>query len=194
MVEYTYEVNIAKEYIEKRLISCKKDGMLSLLHHMQLNGFYSAPCSSKYHLAVPGGLAIHTKNVMQIAEKIFYAGFSNDVDLHELYLVCALHDLGKMGQFGKPNYKEHILDDGTRDSERPFMINESLQYVPHECRSIIIASKFINLNENEQNAILYHNGLYGDFRNCVKGEETPLYLILHFADMWASRVEERNEF
>ena len=61
-------------------------------------------------------------------------------------------------------------------------------------RSVAIASMFIDLTEEEQFAILYHNGLYGDFKYEIQGNETPLYLILHFADMWAARIiEEKKE-
>ena len=56
-----------------------------------------------------------------------------------------------------------------------------------------IASQFIHLTENEEWAILMHNGLYGDFRYAIQGKETPLYLLLHHADMWASRVVEMEE-
>lgn len=197
MIEVTRENITDKDYIEEKLMFCGKQGMDALLHYMDENGFYEAPCSGANHLAEPGGLAKHTRNVLRIAEGVRGLFFEPDdtriVNLCELYLVCALHDLGKMGQFGKENYVENILKSGKRSDAKPYVTNPDLQYIPHECRSIAIASKFIDLTENEQSAILYHNGLYGDFRYCVNGKETPLYLILHFADMWASRIEEKEK-
>ena len=185
-----------KTYIEGKLMFCDRPGMEALLLYMDENGFYEAPCSTGYHLAVPGGLARHTRNVIQIAEGIhglfFYFDDTSVVNISELYLACALHDLGKMGQYGKRSYIKNILKSGEQKEAKPYVSNPELQYIPHECRSIAIASKFIDLTENEQSAILYHNGLYGDFRHCIIGKETPLYLILHFADMWASRVEEKE--
>lgn len=185
-----------KEYIEEKLMYCGKEGMEELLHHMEENGFYKAPCSGSKHLAEPGGLAKHTRNVIETAEAIHHLLFEEEdtriVNLCELYLVCALHDLGKMGQFGKSNYVENILKNGKQSDAKPYVSNPDLQYIPHECRGIAIANRYITLNENEQSAILYHNGLYGDFRYCISGKETPLYLILHFADMWASRVLEKE--
>jgi len=68
--------------------------------------------------------------------------------------------------------------------------NKELLYVPHEIRSIAIAERFISLTENEEFAILYHNGMYGDLKYSYSGKETPLSMILHFADLWASRVTE----
>ena len=46
--------------------------------------------------------------------------------------------------------------------------------------------------EEESWAILMHNGLYGAFKYQIPGKETPLYLLLHTADMWASRVLEKE--
>ena len=46
------------------------------------------------------------------------------------------------------------------------------------------------VTEEEEHAILYHNGLYGSLKYSIQGKETPLYMIIHFADMWASRVLE----
>ena len=64
--------------------------------------------------------------------------------------------------------------------------------LPHEIVSVIEASKYINLTEDEQRAIAWHNSLYGVFKYDIQGKETPLYMIIHFADMWASRVTERG--
>ena len=72
-------------------------------------------------------------------------------------------------------------------------MNDELSAVDHEIRSVKIASKYISLTEEEELAILWHNGLYGNFKYQISGKETPLYLLLHFADMWASRVTEKGE-
>lgn len=187
-----------KSSIEKLLKTTEREGIEDLLHWMVENGFYSAPCSSKYHLAQPGGLAEHSLNVfrnaLSIAETLVKSetGILTYNFINSIVICSLLHDLGKAGQFGKPNYyakfttAEAIID-GKPDS---YETNKNLLYVPHEIRSIAIASKFIDLTEEEQFAILYHNGLYGELQG-MKNHETPLYLILHYADMWAARVVEK---
>ena len=80
-----------------------------------------------------------------------------------------------------------------RSNAKPYITNAELLNVPHEIRSLSIVDRYIDLTEDEQFAILYHNGLYGDLRYQINGKETPLYMLLHFADMWASRVVEREE-
>ena len=180
-----------KQRIEFLLRSTERQGIRHLLQWMDENGFYTAPCSSKYHLAQPGGLAEHSLNVYTHAETMLYALHpSITPELVKSVIICALlHDLGKAGQFGKPNYIRRI--DG-ETGETSFATNKELLYIPHEVRSIAIASEYIDLTESEQFAILYHNGLYGELQS-VKNHETPLYMILHFADMWASRVTEKED-
>lgn len=179
-----------KKRIENLLKSTERPGIENLLQWMDEDGFYNAPCSSKYHLAQPGGLAEHSLNVFINAHSIATALFSEKATytfIDSITICALLHDLGKAGQFDKPNY--------TMNNDLPFPVyetNKDLLYIPHEVRSIAIASKFIDLTEEEQFAILYHNGLYGELQS-VKNHETPLYMILHFADLWAARVTEREE-
>ena len=46
--------------------------------------------------------------------------------------------------------------------------------------------------QTKEVSILWHNGLYGPFKYEIQGKETPLYMLLHFADLWASRVTEEG--
>lgn len=185
-----------KEFIIESLRTTKREGIEDLIAYMEDCGFFEAPCSTRYHLACEFGLVQHTRNVMETAEKIgvtlFGAKTYNEIQA-SVIIAAALHDLGKMGQFEKPMYIENRLKSGELGSQ-PYKSNPDLLKIPHEVRSVAIASMFIDLTEEEQFAILYHNGLYGDFKYEIQGNETPLYLILHFADMWASRViEEKKE-
>ena len=95
-----------------------------------------------------------------------------------------------MGDHGKANYEPNVLKSGTVSAAKPYITNKSLIYLPHEIRSAMIAERYIELSEDEEAAILWHNGLYGQFKYDIPGKETPLYMILHWADMWASRVVE----
>ncbi|NRY58839.1 23S rRNA maturation-related 3'-5' exoribonuclease YhaM [Clostridium acetobutylicum] len=101
-----------------------------------------------------------------------------------------------MGQFGKLNYIPNLISDRkggyVQSEKKPFTTNSNLLSVPHEIRSIQIASHFIELTEEENFAILYHNGMYSDLKYQLNGKERSLQMLLHFADMWASRVIEKK--
>lgn len=60
-------MNDLKNQIEGLLKATGRKGIEDLLAWMDENGFYTAPCSSKYHLAKPGGLAEHSLNVFRNA-------------------------------------------------------------------------------------------------------------------------------
>ena len=188
-----------KEKITELLLSTNREGMDKLVEHMEEGGFFTAPCSTRYHLSKEGGLAEHSLNVYENALRISGGlGRPEEVLRDSLIIVSLLHDLGKMGQFGKENYVPNMLkgratkvnsDPEPKQSEaQPYKSNPDLLYVDHEVRSIAIASRFIELAEEEQLAILWHNGLYGPFKYEIQGNETPLYMILHFADLWSARV------
>lgn len=184
-----------KTFIINSLKATKREGMDGLIDYMDDCGFFDAPCSTNYHLSCEGGLAEHTRNVMEISEKIgvsLFGGEEYNIIHNTVVISAALHDLGKMGQFDKPLYIPNLLKNGELGS-KPYKSNPDLLNIPHEVRSIAIASMFIDLTEEEQFAILYHNGLYGDFKYEISGKETPLYLLIHFSDMWASRVTETKE-
>ena len=167
-------------------------GIDDLIECMDRGGFFTAPCSGQYHLSREGGLAEHSLNVFKTMKDISNA-MDSDIPYDSIIICGLLHDLGKMGDYGKPNYNENILKSGTISNSKPYVTNPGLLYVPHEVRSIAIAQRYIMLTEDEQFAILYHNGLYTPLGNSYKGKETPMSLLLHFADMWCSRVLEAEE-
>ena len=163
-----------KDKIIDLLKSTEREGIDNLIEAMEQGGFFTAPCSSDKHLCCPGGLAA-------------------DLPEDSIVICAILHDLGKMGDHGKPNYTENILKSGLKSSAKPYSTNKDLIYLAHEIRSAMIAERYISLSEDEEAAILWHNGLYGQFKYDIPGKETPLYMVLHWADMWASRVIEIEE-
>lgn len=181
-----------KDRFIKELRDTGRKGIDNLILAMENGGFFEAPCSGKYHLAEDGGLLEHSLNVLDCARKI-NAALGFPIDTATLVLVSLLHDLGKMGDHGKPNYVEKLLKSGEKSAAEPFTTNKDLTYIDHEIRSVMIAERYIELTEEEEQAILWHNGLYSLFKYEIQGKETPLYMILHFADMWASRVIEKED-
>lgn len=183
----------AREEVRKLLTDTKREGIEDLVDYLDEIGFYNAPASTRFHGAEPGALAKHSLNVMDCARSLAIAWLGKKwYQAHQDSItICALlHDLGKAGQFGKPLYIENVLKSG-KAAAQPFKTNDELKTLPHEIVSVVEATKFIDLTEEEQRAIAWHNGLYGIFKYEIQGKEDELYLILHFADMWASRIIEK---
>lgn len=195
-------MNEIKSTIVKLLLSTERQGIDNLISYMDANGFFTTPCSTQYHLAKEEGLAEHSLNVYKIMHVLWNSNselfWSNLPPSDSMPIVSLLHDLGKMGQFGKLNYVPNLILDKKekgayiQSEKKPFVTNKELLAIPHEIRSIQIASQFIELTEEENFAILYHNGLYGDLKYQISGKERPLQMLLHFADLWCSRVVEKE--
>lgn len=196
-----------RERIVNLLMSTGRAGMEKLIQWMDNNGFFTSPCSGGNHLAKEGGLAEHSLNVLGVMQDASFLLCKGPESLskgeQDAIIICSLlHDLGKCGDYGKPGYVPNMIKSRKKDENgeypliqsesKPFEVNKDLTAIDHEVRSVKIASKFIELTEDEELAILWHNGLYGTFKYQIQNKETPLYLLLHFADMWASRVVEKG--
>lgn len=182
-----------KKFVVDRLLATKREGMEGLIQYMEEIGFFNAPCSGGNHLCCEFGLVHHTRNVMMAAENIGYAllGKVKYAEIRDSVIIAAaLHDLGKCGDFGKQMYVPNILKSGKASEAKPFKRNPELLPIDHATRSIKLATLFIDLTEEEEFAIRYHDGLYESANYGVKGHETALYLILHYADLWSSRITE----
>lgn len=182
-----------KEYIEQHLRMTEREGIEDLISYMNECGFYTAPASTKFHGASEGMLAKHSINVMMAALTLAHTWLTKEEfdTMKDSIIICGLlHDLGKAGQFGKPFYVDNILKKG-RSEAQPYKTNDDLMSIDHEVASVVEIQKYIELTEDEQRTILWHNGLYGNFKYQIPGKESRLYMIIHFADMWASRVMER---
>lgn len=186
--------NPIKEEIIATLQKTGRENIGALIGFMEEIGFFTAPASGGNHSNGEGGLAEHSLNVSHMAEKLSVAliGGANITDeiRNSVVIVALLHDLGKCGDYGKQMYVPNILKSGKQSEAKPWKRNPDLLPLDHATRSIKLATLFIDLTEEEEFAIRYHDGLYETANNGVKGHETQLYMILHWADMWSSRVLE----
>lgn len=180
-----------KEKFIKLLEATKLFGMDRLLEVIEDGGFYTSPCSTKHHLCKEGGLLEHSLNVFEMLCRLNEATGA-DLDYTDMVVCALLHDLGKMGDYGKPNYIDNVLKTGISKAQ-PYKDNPELTYEEHEIRSVVIASRCIELTEEQMTAILHHNGLFG-LLDYGKGkhnhDKTKLAYLLHVADMYCSRFVE----
>ena len=171
-----------------------RNGIEKLCSYLETSDFFTAPASTKFHGAYPGGLAEHSWNVYTVfKEKIahYNLGLTND----SVSLCALLHDVCKIGVYkkGKKNVKE----------DNKWIEKEIWQYedkVPfgHGEKSVYLIQKHIELTEEEAIIIRWHMGftepkdVWPTFRNAV--DQYPTVIALHCADLEASFiVEPRGE-
>lgn len=183
-----------KQTIVEALKRTNREGVDLLVDYLEQIGFFTAPASGANHSNGEGGLAEHSLNVMFTAEKIgvaLYGGQEYNKIHDSVVIVALLHDVGKCGDRGKQMYIPNVLKSGKVSEAKPWKHNkELLDPDDHAVRSLEIINRFLDLTEEERHAIRFHDGLYVTANYAVKGHETPLYLIIHTADMWSSHIIE----
>ncbi|NTV78900.1 MAG: phosphohydrolase [Clostridiales bacterium] len=181
----------------KSLVYDRKEQFDKLIDFMENEtSWLTAPASTKYHLCKEGGLLEHSVNVTETMLKIKTVLAPNVTD-ESCVIVALLHDLGKVGIPGKPQY---FINEPTERQKKygypastPYRFNTELTYLSVPVRSIYLALQHISLTEEEVQAIVYHDGQYvEDNRSCAKNE-TPLTLLLQYADNWSGFILEEGK-
>lgn len=188
------DINVRYEKL-KEIVKERKEQFDELIAFMENEtAWLTSPASTKYHLCEEGGLLKHSINVAETMLKIKNA-IAPDISDESCVIVALLHDLGKVGMPGRPQYlinepSEKQMKYGYKP-DYPYRFNKELTYLSVPVRSIYLAMKYIDLTEEEVQAIVYHDGQYvEDNRSCATHEE-PLTLLLQYADSWSGFVIEK---
>lgn len=168
-----------KKIVEENIT---REGIDILMAYLEGTDFYTAPCSSKYHLCREGGLLEHSLNVYDTLKKLntdYNLGFDE-----ESMAICGLfHDICKTNFYVYDSWHEKYN-----------IINTFP--VGHGEKSVIILQDFIRLNNDEICAIRWHMGQYdnaakgGDFDIGQAEKMYKLVGALHLADMISTKLLE----
>ena len=175
-------MNDAERFEQIFLSQVTRPGADKLLEWLKSTDFFTAPASTRFHGAYPGGLVKHSLNV-------YYALLGN-FNLRGLYspqtqtIVALLHDVCKV------NYYAGEYPDYTVKDQIP---------MGHGEKSVYLVMKHMELTDDEALAIRWHMGAYDD---AAKGGSkvlsaamaaTPLVYALHAADMRAEQKENTQQ-
>ena len=179
----------------KSLVIKRKDEFSKLMNFVENETEYlSAPASTRFHLCKRQGLLEHSVNVAETMLKIRSA-IAPDVDTESCVITALIHDLGKVGMPGNPQYLENEPTPRQKQygfpASVPYRTNDKLTYLSVPVRSLYLALPYITLSESEVQAVMYHDGRYVDDNKSVATKETPLLLLLQYADTWSTFVVEK---
>ena len=185
----------------------------SIMGFLQRTDFFTAPASTRFHLCEEGGLCQHSLNVYTAAMQLDTA-FNSGASRRTIAICSLLHDVCKAGVYRKElknakNYDKTAIEGQPKykikhDKKGDFIWDLKEIYVfddpwpfGHGSKSAYIVNNLMDLTDDEALAIRYHMGPYeeGDKERCSKVfEQSKLSLLIHFADMYASKVmEAENE-
>lgn len=168
-------------------ISSRK-GVAELAAYLEKHGLFRAPASTKYHLCIEGGLLIHQVGVANLALKLRETLMPDKSE--ESVILCALfHDAHKVTDgFGNRTYDKN--NTATSDKQPYFWNNRQLGFGGGH-KSALLISKFVDLTQDELQAIAYHDGPFVPSWDDIKNDPYPLTLMIHYADMWSTFVVEK---
>ena len=167
-----------------------------------------APASSResYHNAFPGGYLDHVNRVVQASLGIYDVWNSfREIDTftkEELVFAALNHDLGKLGEDNKPSYIPNDSEWHIKNQGQIYKTNSELPFFTVPDRSLFVLTQAgIPFSQNEYLGIKLHDGLYDEMNkpylisfNVESRLRTSLPLVLHQADLLASRVEWEDQW
>lgn len=179
------------------------------IYKLEHSDFFEAPCSTKYHLNVKGGLVAHLLSVRDIAFKLKEIMYpNNDAPFSDtsLEITALCHDMDKMNKYivTSRNVKDYCDDGKYSDSlgkfnwksEEGYAIKDAKErftYGHHGQNSEYITSTFIPLKFEESVAITNHmagDDEYKPYDLTAIFNKFPLASILHTADFLSTFVVE----
>ena len=204
MIDMDIQNNIAR--FETELAKVQRPGMDKLLEYIRKSDFYTAPASTKHHLAAPGGLLQHSLNVLDAMRGLlafnsvtgtweYHAAFKivTTIPDDSVIMMALLHDICKTHFYGTSTRNQK--NDATGKWEKvPYYTVEDKMPLGHGPKSAMIVKQYMELTTPEMYAIWWHMGFNGNYENDTAAgasfEKYPLALALYTADMMASRLME----
>jgi HD superfamily phosphohydrolase YqeK len=177
-----------KEYNELLARIINRKGVKELNAYLEKHGLYKTPASTKYHLCFEGGLVIHVTGVAKLALKLKEQLMPDAAE--DSVILCALfHDAHKVTDgFSHSTYNKN---EGYDKERQPYVWNKEQLGYGNAHKSALLVSKFVDLTQDELQAIAYHDGPFVASWEDIKSDPYPLTLLIHYADMWNTWVVEK---
>lgn len=192
-------LEIYKDYITR-------PGADKFLEWLEKSDFFSAPASTRFHLAEPGGLVKHSVHVYERLRELFSNEIARNTDGpviisgedEEKIAICGLlHDICK-ANFYTVEMRNRKNENGQWEKYPFYVVNDQLPY-GHGEKSVYIISGFMKLTREESMAIRWHMGFSdtdfkgGGFSVGNAFEKFPLAVMTHIADLQATYLDEAGQ-
>lgn len=194
-------MNYAERFIELYQANIKRKGSDELLEYLKKSDFFTAPASTRFHLACEGGLVEHSVNVYLRLKSLLdleYGEKRPEIYSDETVAICGLlHDVCKIGVYAV-SYR-NVKENGIWKEVPFYTTDEQLPY-GHGEKSVYIINGFLRLTREEALAINWHMGSFDDrvrggSHSIAKAyADYPIAVLTHLADLSATYLDEhRND-
>lgn len=154
---------------------------------LRTTDFYTAPASTKYHEAFPGGLLIHSINVYNHVLEIAKLSNFSKVSIPHAAMAALVHDWCKIGYY--ESYQKNVKNEATGqwEKETAYKVNQKGLPLGHGVTSLYLAMQVMRLTPEQALAIRWHMGRWqvcdieqNEFQKA--NEEYPMVYLIQFAD------------
>ena len=196
-------INYKEEFIKLYRENIKREGadkLLAFLLDETKSDFFTAPASTRFHLAEEEGLLKHSLHVAQVMMTFSEDSFPEEErESKESCAICGLlHDICKTN-FYKVSLRNQKNEKTGQWEKVPFYQIEDSFPFGHGEKSVYMIDRFFKLTGDEAIAIRWHMGGFdeaakgGSFAVSQAYSRYPLAVKLHIADFYASHIIETKE-
>jgi hypothetical protein len=181
------------EEFKTLLRNTERAGIESLLTWLETTDFFSSPASTQYHGAFKGGLLEHSLTVHAAMHLFLKTGLFDPAETRDSSIaICSLlHDVCKIGRYRRGVRNVKVNGAWVQKDVWEYVQEDPYPY-GHGEKSVELIRRHIDLSDDEALAVRWHMGPWEecDKKTCSKALERPLALLLHMADMVASKILE----
>ncbi len=189
--------------IDKNFEGERKEKLKAMYESFQERMMFTpASGNINYHNAFVGGYVEHVLRVAKCASQTYmlWKSMGSSMEgytMEELMFAALNHDLGKYGDLEKDLYVPNPSDWHRKNQGSLWNLNAELNWMPVQHRSLwLLQQHGIKYSQNEMIAIMVHDGLYDEANtqyfkhyNSDRNFKTNMPLVLHQADLMASKIE-----
>jgi len=179
-----HQIEINQNRITSALVSTNRKGIENLINWFEKSNFFTSPASTRFHGNYEGGLALHSFEVYRVfneSVKRYGLNISNESAL--IAGIC--HDCCKINQ-----YVANKLKKGNLSEAKPYKVEDNFPF-GHGEKSVLLASRYLELTDSESLMIRWHMGyedpLWNDYKDKVE-EKFPEVVLFQHADKEVSLI------
>jgi len=183
----------------------RKDNLLKMYYYFEERMMF-APASGTehFHNCFVGGYVAHVLHITEISQKLFklYKELGAHIDYTEEEVIFAAlhHDLGKVGDLENDYYEPNDSRWHIENQGKFYKRGKDLNFMTVTDRAIYLLNHFgLTMSENEYLALRLTDGMYEEANKTYLMQyldenkvKSNLSILLHQADMLASRIEYEN--
>ncbi len=200
------DISANRERFIELLKSTGRDGIDYVIEDLDAWGFFEAPASVRNHFNFPGGLALHSLNVYDMAMAIRNATIPLRPDMEKMLntdsiaIAALLHDVCKTNIYRRTKRKQRN-EIGIWEEVEAYDVDYSEMPVGHGEKSVIMLLRSgLDLEDEEIFAIRWHMGPWDLPSQSIEmeksyrkaQEKSPLVALIHTADTLAAQILERD--